>query len=445
MSTRLALPPTPLGSGLLSTLGLYTLSLLGDVEAAVTKAAYGGITINVEAGPADVERCVLRSLKRLSDAVEKLRGKLPLVARPGPGTDRDTLTSRRKLGLSIPGFRAEQRRDLYTTIVQSLEREKGKIIDSLSRVEVEIEPRKRIYKICLGGCEGSVPVPVIVKSEAFYEIGRFGGLSDRKKSGQPDAGRVDYRGLPPYTLLLYATLLVFQVGCEGDTHMFLTVDLEPGSRLTGARANTALACYEDAVSMLRSIGVRVWLQDYEGLRLASSFWLLPRAPYLPRGIGFSFHVIAETGRRFYGKWHTTLSLDELDAYAKTLETLVEEMGAGNVEKLSKLVTVLITATLRMLSTRGAQQESLSRLWAGVRSLAYSLLEARRYVMIDQLYQLLRLFSDYRTGLRSELLNSMTSVAESLGLSLESLVWEKADTIAASIWKTLRKLTLFLTS
>ncbi len=445
---RIALPPTPLASGLVATLAIHALPQLGEVEAEVRREE-GFLSMSIDVEQRRVVKSLVRALEKPAMwGLEHVYGALPLIFGRGPGTDGGTIGDLfAKAGLSVPSLRAEARPKLYDELVRIV----GRDLEALGRAlqSVSISVSRGVFKISLGGDDH--PVPVIIKSEAFYEIGRFGGLSDRKR-GRPDIGRIDYRAAAPVTGLLYALLLALQTGYERgvtNTYMFTLLSLEPGS-ITTAQAELVKSLYRALRKDILRIGFRVWLRDYEGLRLVSIIKLLEELEKLrkqfkvspPSNVALNHLALGVTGRRFFPLWNVQISLSEISTVARIVESFSRELGVENLDRVLKLLRLLIVASLDIASR--STNSSAQELWVGVRALAHSFIEGRKHELLDTLYRMMRLLSDHRTGLRAEVIGSMSNAAQALEMSLADAVLEPSKDVREGLWKSIRTLVTILT-
>lgn len=377
---------------------------------------------------------------------EGVSGALPLIAAPGPGTDREILSDLlSNVGVSKLSLQARNRLELYDNLVKLIASKPGELASSLSILNVSIS--RGVLQLTWGG--GDYSVPVIVKSEAFYEIGRFGGVSDRR-GGRPEVGRIDYRASDTLSALLYALLLALQSGYEGgvtEAYMFTTLQPEPG-RLSNYQAKYVERLYRELVKEIRSVSLGVWAQDYEGLRLASILSLADIHARLrnelqvepPSNVTFNHTIVGATGRRFFPLINITMSVSEIDTSLKALTSFADELGVSGITGFTKLLKLLGVLIIASLSIAARSQSSSSReLWYGVKLLAYSFIEGRRYELIDVAYRLLRLLVDERTGLKAELINAMSRTAQDLGVSEDALRLDESVSGREALWRSLRKL------
>jgi len=436
--TRLVLPPTPLASNLTSTLVVRITSKAVDSKLSLERGEHGELYANIDVDTNEFAGILRRVLDELKPA--RVSGKLPLVPGRGPGTDGRTISS--LLGRQA-SLRAERRVEIFEELANIVKSRGAGVAGELSSLLVNVG-RGGVYELCIGGCDH--PVPVIVKSDAFYEIGRFSGASDRRR-GRPSLGRVDYRASTSYAALLYALLLALQSGYEAGTnsYMFTTMQLEPGT-ITSPQAAVASQLYNCLSENIRRIGLQVWSQDYEGLRLAALLWLVAGyhkmlreslAYGYPENLAFNLTVMGATGNRFYTLWSTSISFAETDASLRTLETLAEELEA-DVYKVANYAAILIASTLKLCSRQIGG--SVNDLWQGVKMLAYALLTGSKYMVLDTLYRLLRLLDDPHTGLRPSLVNAVLSTADTIEVKVDDILLEgKEENRERAIWRALKKL------
>ena len=437
---KLVLPPTPLASNLTSTLVVQVASKAVDSKLSLERGDRGELyaSIDVDVNEfAEILRQVLDELKPVG-----VSGRLPLVPGRGPGTDGRTISS--LLGRQI-SLRAEKRVEIFEGLANIVKSRGAGVVSELSSLLVDVG-RDGVYKLCLGGCDHLVPV--VVKSDAFYEIGRFGGASDRRRSGQPKFGRVEYRASTSYTALLYALVLALQSGYESGTnsYMFTSMQLEPGT-ITSPQAAVASQLYKRLSENIRRVGLQVWSQDYEGLRLAALLWLVAGyhkmlreslAYGYPENLAFNLTVMSATGNRFYTLWSTSISFAETDASLRALETLAEELEA-DVYKVANYAAILIASTLKLCSEQTGG--SVNDLWQGVKMLAYALLTGSKHMIFDTLYRLLRLLDDPHTGLQSSLTNAVLSTANTIGVRIDDVLPEGGEEKdrGRAVWRALKKL------
>jgi len=442
---RALLPPTPLASGLVSTLIVDASSSL-HCSLEIRRSSEGFLEAEASTEQREFAEALAVALRRMRSEAEL---EMPLVPGPGPGTDGETLSKLfSEAGLAAPSLRARKARievlDGVSRIVGARVDELGDSIQSL-RV---LASKKGVYEISWGGDRH--PVPVIVKSEAFYEIGRFGGASDRKK-GRPDVGRVDYRASTPLTALLYALLLSLQTGYIGEaleSYMFTVVDLEPGY-IASFQASALREIHEQAALDALRIGLGTWAQDYEGLRLMSvlgaveKYLKLGRSE-IPGNAAISHVVVGSTGRRFFPVLTVKVSLSEVTTAARAVEDFVEkELKVVEPLKVIKLLKALIGASLRM--TARTTSSSVREVWYGVRMLARSFVESCKMELLDSAYRLMRLLSDAKTGLRGELIGTALRVVEELQIGAEDLELERAESRIEAVWRSLRRLIAAVTA
>ncbi|RLE64302.1 MAG: hypothetical protein DRJ38_05805 [Thermoprotei archaeon] len=449
---KIALPPSHLASCLVSTL-LVHIAARFDRVIDVRREASGFLTVHIDADPIDLAQMIITSLRSRELRPEGISGALPLILGTKPGTDGKTLTELLKtVGILKPSLKAEKRIEIYDSLLRFLESAGARLVNELSTLRTSLS--RGVLKIELGG--DHCPVPVVIKSEAFYEIGRFSGVSDRRKKQRPKIGRVDYRASLPIAALLYDLLLALQTGYVAgvtNEYMFTAIQLEPG-KVTPLQAKLVDGLYLELVRDVRRAGLRTWSQDYEGLRLASILRLIELYEYLKRDLRaeipvnvlFNHIIIASTGRRFFPLWSVGFSMSELDTTTRIVESFSKELDVDTVRVL-RLMRVLIVSSLRIASRTATS--SAAELWHGVRAMVYSFTEGKKPELLDTTYRMLRLLSDMRTGLRNELLNSMASYAQDLGTTLENLVkeltLEPAENAKTALWRSLKKLVSLITA
>jgi len=419
---RATLPPTPLASGLVSALLVLTASRLGTN---LTVRRENSAVLSVELGveQKDFAHTMVTLLEELEP--KEVSMELPLIPVKGPGADRKPLQD--LLEASELRLSGKYRSRIYSRLVELIKRRQEELASAIQQLNI-LRTGKRGLLIAWGGEEFSVPN--IVKSEAFYEIGRFGGLSDRKT--KPDAGKVDYKASAPLSALLFALLLALQTGYEGRTYekknkvyMFTTVQLEPG-KLSEMQAQLMSSLYQKLVEEVRKVGLSTWSQDYEGLRLASVLSVveafkelkLRLEVSLPENIALNHTIIATTGRRFFPLFTMSTSLSEVDTAVRALESFTEELQAGSVARVARVLRALTVASLRAMER--SPRSSARELWSGVRMLLYAFLEGRKYEVLDNAYRLLRLLAGEGSELREEFTSSFVRTAEDLGIK-EQLV------------------------
>ncbi len=438
---RVALPPTPLASNLVATLLLHTAARFNRVLD-IRREPDGVLAIHIDTEPQELARMITISLGSRELRPEEVGGALPLIPGTAPGTDGRVLSELlSRIGISRPSLRAVNRAEIYDSLVRLIERNRGELANSISTLSISVS--RGVLEIKWGSAQH--PVPAIIKSEAFYEIGRFGGASDRKR-GRPDIGRVDYRASTSLTALLYALLLALQTGYEAgitNMYMFTAIQLEPG-KVAGIQAKLINRIYMGLLDEIQRVGLRTWSQDYEGLRLASILKLAELYTELgkellielPSNVLFNHIVIGATGRRFFPLWSVSVSASELDTVVRAVKSFADELQV-DMERALRMLKMLIIATLKIMTR--STSSSARELWQGIRILVYSFIEGRRYELLDSAYRMVRLLSDTRTGLRSELIGTVTNTARDLGIDLESLLLEHAEDRGTALWKTLRRL------
>jgi len=446
---RALLPPTPLASGLVSTLIVNASSSL-RCSLEIRRSSEGFLEVEASAEQREFAEAVAIALRRMKP---EAGWEMPLVPGPGPGTDGETLSKLfSEVGLAAPNLRARRARaevkaEVFDGVSRIVGARVGELGDSIQSLRVSASKRG-VFEISWGGDRH--PVPVIVKSDAFYEIGRFGGASDRKK-GRPDIGRVDYRASTPLTALLYALLLSLQTGYIGEaleSYMFTVVDLEPGY-MAPPQASALREIREQAALDAARIGLGTWAQDYEGLRLMSVLGGVERylrfgLSEIPGNAAISHVVVGSTGRRFFPVFTVKVSLSEVATAARAVEDFVEkELKVVEPQRVTKLLKALIGASLRMAAR--STSSSVREVWYGVRMLAHSFVEGRKMELLDSAYRLMRLLSDVKTGLRGELIGTALRVAEELQIGAEDLELERAESRIEAAWRSLRRLIAAVTA
>ncbi|HID05076.1 MAG TPA: hypothetical protein EYP20_04650, partial [Aigarchaeota archaeon] len=172
---KIVIPPTTLASNLISTLIVYSMS--AESRASIRKGDYGELIVTIDINPSEFLRGFHLALKENLVPREPI-AKIPLIP-GGSGTDGWTLM--RIFGSKV-SLQASRARALYDGLLNIVLQELGRgAMNQLARLRIDVE--NGVLRLCMGSCEYSVPV--IVKSEAFYELGRFGGTSDRTAKGQP--------------------------------------------------------------------------------------------------------------------------------------------------------------------------------------------------------------------------------------------------------------------
>ncbi len=435
---RIVLPPTTLASNLLATFLFYVASNQ-RLNMEIIKSERTFVEFPSTADK-ELAKMVIHTLKDESIRPSKVQGVLPLIPGLGPGTDGSILADLYSdIGVLQVSLKADKRVEIYDNMVKVIERSVTSLPRELASVDVSIGGRD-VFEISLGGKELSVPV--IVKSEAFYEIGRFSGASDRKR-GRPERGRVDYKSSKGVAALLYALLLAFQTGYDGETGRYMFTLLSPGLGKFGFGDNQKVATFHRRiVDDVRRVGLRIWQQDYEGLRLASILRLIEEYvgsyPYLPPlNVVLSHMLFGTTGRRFSLVQSIDITLAELSNYVKPLEVFAAELGAPSIDKIASLLRIMIVSSLRIVSRTNANYAR--ELWQGVKMLTYSFMEGRKREFLDYLYRLARLLSDRSIGLMSELVGAMISTAKDLGEELERLALEQDKEAPLALRKSIRKL------
>ncbi len=413
MSVVVKLPPTPLAETTVETLLVAALSTTPSLEAEARfrREPDTGLTVvEVDLTPDQLHTALVAALEKKMKPSES---RPPLI--PGAQNDGGTLSSilGRRVSLSKQNIPS-----IYSSLTQIISRCRPETLASrLGDVKIELG-RGDVLRICLGGCD--YRVPRIMQSDAFYEIGRFGGLSDRR-SGQPQTGRVEYKAGKEIDSMLFAGLLATHVGGEevvNVVHVFATVRVQPGSNITQAMASNLEAVYRELLKRTRSIGLRAWAQDYEGLRLVTILDMVRAGEEmgmeqaLPASMLYT--VISMTGRRTYGVTSIEVSFDEVCGYRKTLETFAAELGLTSAAQLAEMLEVILSSILRLLARRGEVQQRLLDVWVGTKKLTYAALAGARHVVLDELYRMLRLLIDRNVGLGTELASETTRVAEDLG-------------------------------
>ncbi len=442
-----ALPPTSLAADLVSTLLVCTIasSTDPDLKLAVKRGNQGELLAEINVKPSlFVSEMIQGALDKIRIAVRRAYGKLPLIPGTTPGTDGKTVSDiLRELNISRISLKEKNRLQLFSYLVEVIKRRGTKVVNELSKLTIDVDPHERVYRLYLGGQE--YPVPVLVKSEAFYEIGRFGGTSDRRKKGRPDMGRVEYRASLSYSALLYALLLALQAGYEKRTeeYMFTTVQLGPGE-ISFHQATNVYRIYDKLAERVQNVSLHVWSQDYEGLRLAVTCWLVSEYQSIaklrgelvyPENLTLILTIVRATGRRFYTVWSTGISFSEIDSSLSAVEHVANEIGL-DAARLARYVALLITSALKLQASQ--TQHSATELWQGVKMLAYMILSGSRHGTLDVLYKLLRLLSESRIGLRSAIIGTIKSTADTLREDLSKILLGEYDH-KATIWKILRKL------
>jgi len=438
---RVVLPPTPLASGLISTLLILT-AARREWDIDIHRESGGAIAIDIDVDQNEIAQGIATVLRDKMLRPEKVSGSLPLIPGTGPGTDGRTISDiLSEIGIPRLSLSARNRVEVYDNLVRFIERRIGELAQTISTLRISVN--RGVLEIAWGGDQHSIPV--IVKSETFYEIGRFGGISDRSR-GRPDIGRVDYRASASLSSLLYALLLALQTGYEGgvtEAYMFTLLQLEPG-KIANIQTKLINRIYTALLDETRLIGLKTWAQDYEGLRLASLLKLIDVYSELlnefrvepPINTIFNHIIIGATGRRFFPLTTVSISISELDTIFKTMKSFATELQI-DIMRIAKLLRILIEASLRIMTR--STSSSVRELWYGIRMLTYSFIEGRRYELIDNAYRLLRLLSDERTGLRSELIRSTESTANDLGINLDLLLIEEDKNKVEALWKTMKKL------
>ncbi len=440
------LPPTPLASMLVSTVSIYVAQRLGKCLE-VRRDDRGFLEVSMDVDQRSMVKELVSTL-RSPEFKPREVGRLPFIPGGSSGTDGNTISSIfSSVGLARPSLSASNKLKLYDRFVSILDTKKDLLAKSLSNLEVST--RGGVLSIELGGRE--VPVPVAVKSEAFYEIGRFGGLSDRKK-GRPSVGRIDYRASIPMASLLYALLLSLQTGYEGGVNafMFTGVQLELG-RMESVAVDFLAKSISKIIKEVSKVGLGVWSQDYEGLRIATltsmmSQYLKCKA-MLPSNVVLTHVIMSMTGRRFLPLATISLPIAEAETFSRVAKSFVKELGIDELylPKILNLLKLATVSCLRMLSRTTAS--SIRELWQGLKMLTYSFLEGSKWGVLDMLYKTLRLLSDVNTGLRTELVGGIIKASEELSIELEDIVIEGDPNVdkARSVWRSLRKLVNLITS
>ena len=437
---RIALPPTTLASNLITTFLFYVAAYQGlDMEIVKRDRTFVEFPT---VSDREFAKIIVHTLRDESIRPSKVQGALPLIPGRGPGTDGDILAELYSdIGVSQVSLKADKRVEIYDNMVKIIERNIASLPQELASVDISIG-RGGVFEISLGGEDTSTPV--IVKSEAFYEIGRFGGASDRRR-GRPVRGRIDYKSSKGVAALLYALLLAFQTGYEGETDTYMFTLLSPGLGKFGfGDSQEVTTFHQRIVEDVRRVGLRIWQQDYEGLRLASLLRLISEYvksyPHLPHlNAVLSHMVFGATGRRFFLMQSIDITLAELSNYVKPLESFVTELGASStsISKIANFLRMMVISSLKIVSRTNANYAR--ELWQGVKMLTYSFLEGRKHEFLDYLYRLARLLSDRSIGLMQELVGVMINTAKDLGEEPEEMVLEQDKEIPLAFRKSIRKL------
>jgi len=435
---RIALPPTTLASNLITTFLFYVAAYQGlDMEIVKRDRTFVEFPT---VSDREFAKIIVHTLRDESIRPSKVQGALPLIPGRGPGTDGDILAELYSdIGVSQVSLKADKRVEIYDNMVKIIERNIASLPQELASVDISIG-RGGVFEISLGGEDSSTPI--IIKSEAFYEIGRFGGASDRRR-GRPVRGRIDYKSSKGVAALLYALLLAFQTGYEGETDTYMFTLLSPGLGKFGfGDSQEVTTFHQRIVEDVRRVGLRIWQQDYEGLRLASLLRLI--SEYVksfryrpPLNAVLSHMVFGATGRRFFLMQSVNITLAELSNYVKPLESFAAELETSSIDKIADLLRIMVISSLRIVSRTNANYAR--ELWQGVKMMTYSFMEGRKHEFLDHLYRLARLLSDRSIGLMPELVGAMINTAKDLGEEPEEMVLEQDKETPLAFRKSVRKL------
>jgi len=408
--------PTPLGEGIFKTFYIWVAGLSGrDLMLGYdpTKSLpYAELDVK------DLTKQAIRLFKQEFDFMMELVG-VPIVRGRAPGTDGFVLF---KAGVSLPSGRGKDfRRKVIENMIELMS--KGDLSEELSLDNCSIDVgRGKSLTIRVGS--GNVKLPSIVRTEVFYETGRFGLLRDLGK-GRPSLGLVSIEGSVATFAVTLLTVMLCEVALEENNRLLCTIDVNLGASLPSVAIRSLLISIKRIIRWLRRSGVGTYAEDFDLIRLAILFELYSLVgekltwPEF-QATQIKCHLISSTGRRFLKTLEFTIPLQQVFVLDKSLEIMLEEPGRRTVFANSLAHTLIGVARLDKLQARmKITMPVITRMRTAIKNVSYAVLEGNVKVALDHLYIISRFLreEDFTSSLVSGIAASIRGEAEASDVSL----------------------------
>ncbi len=436
---RFVVLPMPLGGAIFKTLyAELAASAVADVRFGYDPSKglpYAELEVR------DLTRAAARLFKQRLNFMTEVGG-VPLIRGVAPGTDGYVLS---KAGVSLPGGRGREARRAVAELMLEL-LEQGDLASDLSIESCQVVAEEAgSFTIRIG--EGRVKLPSIVRTEAFYETGRFGLLRDLTK-GRPSIGLTSVEGtLPVFALTLLATMMcevAMEVERRQERRLLWTIDVRLGPRLPGPRLGLVLGHVRRVVRWLRRSGIGTYAEDFDAVRLAVLFRLYSSVEELLalRGlepVQVKFHVVSATGRRFLKTLEFSIPLQQVFVLDASMRSIFEE--AQQRLALANSLAHALVGLARLDRLQAGMELSIPAIAearAALKRVSYAVLDGNLKAALDSVYYVCRLLreGDFTSSLASGVSASVRGWREAVGAPAEA---EQVRGDIRSVMSTLREL------
>jgi hypothetical protein len=371
---EVVLPPMPFGSDL-----ALTALFLGAKEGLeVDYHNESSLTLaRADIKPFIWKHGVVETLKSLGCGE---RMGMPLIPGGAGGTDGYVLGE--KLKVWQGGLGERERKNLFEALLNFLMG--SDFPEGLDPGSVSIS-RGRNLDIKVGG---DIDPPRLVISDALYELGKFHGIKETR-AGRPSMGRVRISISAPYSALLYASLLAFQVAFRGGDHpiyTFMTLHAEPGTELWSL--GMIKEAFSNLLKFTRKQGSVIY-QDPEAYRLALIYRILGRyagkiEAFSEERCSIKITSFSKSAKRFFRVSEIPIALSEVPSVARAMESV----GLREVEDIASALSSLIIASMHLISL-SENPTPYEALMVSLKSLARAMMEANLRVALDETYGIFR--------------------------------------------------------
>ena len=429
--------PTPLGEGICKTMYIELSSILRGKLTFGYDEAKELMYADIDVDPEFIGQAIIELAKKYSEHIKTLT-QIPVVPWSAPGTDGYVM--RKNLGISL---RKPYRESLYNSLIQFLKSKPSNTGIELDIANAKISIIKNTLGIMLGG---NTPAPLIIKSEVFYELGRFSGFRDLTPRGRPRKGLIALSLGPSAYASLMLMSLAYEVASEPPYHLFMTIDYPLAKEIVPDLANVLISLRNDIVEYVKRLGIGVYAEDFDSLRLSllyKAYYLVKRHYLGIKGLTDSiyvFHLVMSSGRRFIKILEYTIDLNSINVIDNGFNVL--GIKGDEALRVARALSDVLLALIRASKITGVVQAlpAIDRVKTYVRNLALAIIDANIPSILDNAYIIARTLveRDFRNILCSQLRNivnaNIDSTMASRKLSLEEtlkMIMEEEDIVARS--------------
>ena len=408
---RLVIIPTPLGEGICKTMYIELSSILRSKLVFGYDEAKELMYADIDVKPELIGQAIVELAKKYSEHIKSLI-QIPIVPWSAPGTDGYVM--RKNLDISL---RKPYGESLYNSLIQFLESKPSNAGIELDIANAKISITKNTLGITLGG---NTPAPLVIKSEVFYELGRFSGFRDLTPRGRPRKGLIALTLGPSAYASLMLMSLVYEVTSEPPYHLFMTIDYPLAKEIAPDLANVLINLRNDIVEYVKRLGIGVYAEDFDSLRLSllyKTYYLVKRHYLGVKGLTDSvyvFHLVMSSGRRFIKMLEYTIDLNSINIIDNGFKVLGIE--GNEAIRISRALSDVLLALIRASKISGVIQSlpAIDRVKTYVRNLALAIIDANISSVLDNAYIIARTLveRDFRNMLYSQLRNIINAGIES---------------------------------